>query len=169
MILFQAFYWDCPRVEGKEGNWWSFLKDKVSDLANIGITALWLPPSAKSSHIDSMGYAPYDYYDHGEFDQKGGIETWFGSTSELKALIQTAHDHGMLVVADAVLNHCDIGDAKEYHPILKKEMMTVSFSGTGPISIHANTQLPMPAPFMVILKDMISLTFAMTTPIHTLE
>lgn len=124
MILFQTFYWDCPKFEGKEGAWWSFLQGKISDLANIGITALWLPPSAKSSHIDSMGYAPYDYYDHGEFDQKGGVETWFGSTSELRSLVQTAHDHGMLVLGDAVLNHCDIGDEKEYHPMLNKEMMT---------------------------------------------
>jgi alpha-amylase len=26
-----------------------------------------------------MGYDPYDYYDLGEFDQKGGAPTWFGS------------------------------------------------------------------------------------------
>lgn len=124
MILFQAFYWDCPRAEVKEGEWWNYLKTKIPDLSDIGITALWLPPSAKSSHIDSMGYAPYDYYDHGEFDQKGGVKTWFGSTSELRALVQTAHDNMMIIVADAVLNHCDIGDTGEYHPILKKEMMT---------------------------------------------
>ncbi len=70
MILMQAFYWDCPRAEGKVGEWWNNLKSKVPALENVGITGLWLPPSAKSSHTDSMGYAPYDYYDHGEFDQK---------------------------------------------------------------------------------------------------
>lgn len=124
MILFQAFYWDCPQAEGKEGEWWQHIQTKVPELAKIGITGLWLPPSAKSSHIDSMGYAPYDYYDQGEFNQKGGVNTWFGSKADLCALIQTAHDNGMTVIADAVLNHCDSGDVKERNLLTDKEMMT---------------------------------------------
>jgi len=124
MRLMQTFYWDCPEAEGKAGQWWNHVQTKVPALAAIGITGLWLPPSGKSSHIDSMGYAPYDYYDHGEFEQKGGTKTWFGSKAELRALIQTAHDAGMTVLADAVLNHCDIGDAKELNPLTGKEMFT---------------------------------------------
>ena len=42
-----------------------------------------------------MGYDPYDYYDLGEFDQKGGAPTWFGSKSELLDLIQSAHALGL--------------------------------------------------------------------------
>ena len=87
MRLMQAFYWDCPQAEGKAGEWWRHLETHVASLARAGITGLWLPPSAKSSHADSMGYAPYDYYDQGEFDQKGGVKTWFGSVGELRALI----------------------------------------------------------------------------------
>ncbi len=124
MILMQAFYWDCPRTEEKEGTWWNHLRTTIPALAGIGITGLWLPPSAKSSHVDSMGYAPYDYYDHGEFNQKGGVKTWFGSTTELQTLIQTAHDQGMMVIADAVLNHCDIGDGKEVNPLAGRELTT---------------------------------------------
>ncbi|MBI3771805.1 MAG: DUF1939 domain-containing protein [Gammaproteobacteria bacterium] len=124
MRLMQTFYWDCPQAENKASEWWQYVQTKIADLAQIGITGLWLPPSAKSSHIDSMGYAPYDYYDHGEFDQKGGVKTWFGSKDELRALIQAAHDEGMSVIADAVLNHCDVGDAKELNPITGKEMKT---------------------------------------------
>ncbi|MCK9297005.1 MAG: DUF1939 domain-containing protein [Desulfobulbaceae bacterium] len=124
MILMQTFYWDCPRAEGKEGQWWNHLRTTLPALAKIGITALWLPPSAKSSHVDSMGYAPYDYYDQGEFNQKGGVKTWFGATAELRALTQAAHDQGMIVIADAVLNHCDIGDAKELNPLSGNELMT---------------------------------------------
>jgi len=120
----QTFYWDCPRAEGKEGQWWKHLQATLPALAKIGITALWLPPSAKSSHVDSMGYAPYDYYDQGEFNQKGGVGTWFGSTAELRALTRAAHDQGMIVLADAVLNHCDIGDAKEVNPLTGRELLT---------------------------------------------
>ncbi len=122
MRLFQAFYWDCPRYENKKGEWWNFLKKLLPGLADIGISGLWLPPSAKSSHIDSMGYAPYDYYDQGEFDQKGGVKTWFGSKDELRGLVAAAHDHGMTVIADAVLNHCDLGDELELNPLTGREM-----------------------------------------------
>ena len=117
MIIMQTFYWDCPKSENKENAWWNFVKNKLPELSNAGITTLWLPPSAKSSHIDSMGYAPYDYYDQGEFDQKGGKKTWFGSVQELKLLISAAHSASMTVIADAVLNHCDKGDAEETNPI----------------------------------------------------
>ncbi len=47
-----------------------------------------------------MGYDPYDYYDLGEIDRKGGKATWFGSKADLLDLIKTAHDHGMQVYAD---------------------------------------------------------------------
>lgn len=46
-----------------------------------GITALWLPPVSKSANLGgpSMGYDPYDYYDLGDFNQKGRVKTWFGN------------------------------------------------------------------------------------------
>ncbi len=122
MRVMQAFYWDCPGAENKAGEWWNYVRSKIPELASNGINVIWIPPAAKSSHIDSMGYAPYDYYDCGEFDQKGGIKTWFGSKDELNDLIKVAHDNNMRVLADAVLNHCDIGDQKEINPICKKEL-----------------------------------------------
>lgn len=124
MRMMQVFYWDCPRAEGKEGAWWLHVQARLDELAAMGVTSLWLPPSAKSSHVDSMGYAPYDYYDQGEFDQNGGVATWFGTRDELKGLIRAAHDRGISVIADAVLNHCDIGDTFEYHPLLNKQTKT---------------------------------------------
>jgi alpha-amylase len=131
MRLMQAFYWDCPAAENKAGQWWQHLATQLPQLAQIGVTAVWLPPSAKSSHIDSMGYAPYDYYDHGEFDQKGGVKTWFGSVAELRALTEAAHDNGMQVIADAVLNHCDIGDHKELNPLTNKEKFSKYIPASG--------------------------------------
>ncbi len=52
-------------------------------IAEAGFTALWLPPANKAAGWKSMGYDPYDFYDLGEFDQKGGVPTWFGSKAEL--------------------------------------------------------------------------------------
>ena len=67
-----------------------FIKSKLPLIAQAGFTALWLPPANKAAGWKSMGYDPYDYYDLGEFDQKGGMPTWFGSKAELLDLIESA-------------------------------------------------------------------------------
>jgi alpha-amylase len=72
-----------------------------------------------------MGYDPYDFYDLGEFDQKGTIPTWFGTRAELEALIANAHKHGLSVVADMVLNHNSGADAQEINPITNQARWTV--------------------------------------------
>ena len=111
----QAFYWDCPKLEAKEFEWWNHLNEKITSLSETGFTALWLPPACKAANMGgmSMGYDPYDYYDLGDIDQKGSEKTWFGSSVELQRLIQTAHAHQMQVYADLVLNHTNGADEEE--------------------------------------------------------
>jgi alpha-amylase len=117
--MMQAFYWDCPREEGLEFGWWNHVRDKIPTLAQIGFDTLWLPPAHKAANLagPSMGYDPYDYYDLGEFDQKGTIPTWFGSRQDLLGLIQVAHAHDMAVLADLVINHNSGADASEINGI----------------------------------------------------
>ena len=116
-VLLQAFYWDCPRIEGKERGWWRYVAEKTPSLHDAGFTALWLPPISKAAEASSMGYDPYDYYDLGDLDQKGATETWFGSKGDLLDLIRAAHDRGMSVYADLVFNHNSGADAQEVNPI----------------------------------------------------
>jgi alpha-amylase len=123
-VIMQSFYWDCPRNEGQEGTWWTFLSGKITNLANVGFTALWLPPASKAAEVQSMGYDPYDYYDLGDFNQKGGTKTWFGNKIELVSLISKAHSAGMQVYADVVINHNSGGDATEQNPIDGKTRWT---------------------------------------------
>lgn len=145
-ILLQAFYWDCPKHEGQEFTWWNFVKEKISSLKNTGFTALWLPPASKAANLDgmSMGYDPYDFYDLGEFEQKGSVKTWFGSKQELIELIDTIHDNKMQVYADFVLNHNNGGDEKETNPIDKKVSgqnlirQVKNSKGTGNVSIQVH-------------------------------
>ena len=115
--ILQAFYWDCPKAENREHQWWVLIKSKLPSIAQAGFTALWLPPANKAAGWKSMGYDPYDYYDLGEFDQKGGVPTWFGSKAELLALIQSAQAQGLQVYADLVFNHNSGADAQELNPI----------------------------------------------------
>lgn len=126
-VLMQAFYWYCPRDDGKEYQWWNHVRDQVPALARAGFTSLWLPPIHKAAnlHGPSMGYDPYDYYDIGEFDQKGSVPTWFGAKAELLELIGAAHSHGLTLLADVVMNHNAGGDAQELNPVTGEKRWTL--------------------------------------------
>lgn len=118
-VIMQAFYMDCPKLEGKEFEWWNFLKEKTAALSQAGFTALWLPPACKAANIGgmSMGYDPYDYYDLGDLDQRDSVKTWFGNGVELQELIKEAHANNMQVYADLVLNHTSGADEEELNEL----------------------------------------------------
>ena len=101
-IIMQYFEWymDCKQ------NLWNEISEKAKELADIGITALWLPPAYKGfGGKDEVGYAVYDVYDLGEFDQKGTIKTKYGSKDEYLNCIMTLKQNGIESYADIVLNH----------------------------------------------------------------
>ena len=125
-VMMQAFFWDCPRAARQEFQWWNHVRGHVAALAEAGFGALWLPPVHKAANSGgpSMGYDPYDYYDLGEFDQKGSVNTWFGSKEELLALIGAVHANGMEVIADFVVNRCSGADAQELNPITGEQRWT---------------------------------------------
>lgn len=111
-VMMQAFYWDVPAG----GNWYNTLESKMAEWDAAGISAIWLPPVSKAMNGPySMGYDPADYFDLGEYDQNGSVETRFGSKAELINLINSAHNYDIEVYADIVLNHNSGGDL-EYNP-----------------------------------------------------
>jgi alpha-amylase len=118
-VLLQCFYYNCPQRQNREFEWWNYINEKLPQIAADGFSALWLPPAGKGANIFgmSMGYDPYDYYDLGEFDQRGGIKTWFGSRQELESLISNSHDKGLQVYADFVFNHNSGADETEVNPL----------------------------------------------------
>lgn len=119
-VMMQGFYWDVPAG----GNWWDTLESKMADWSSAGITAVWLPPASKAQNGPySMGYDPFDYFDLGEYNQQGSTETRFGSRTELEDLITEAHNNGIEVYADIVLNHNSGGDY-EYNPYTQDSTWT---------------------------------------------
>lgn len=109
-IMMQFFHW----YSWADGNLWNYLKQEAPKLAELGVTAVWLPPACKGSlGMESRGYDLYDLYDLGEFDQKGSVETRYGSKQEYLDCIKTLQEHGITAIADIVLNHKSGGDETE--------------------------------------------------------
>ncbi|MCP4326651.1 MAG: alpha-amylase [Alteromonadales bacterium] len=125
-VMLQGFYWDVPVDEAnKNGSWWDNLADKAPALGAAGFSGIWVPPPSKGNWgIIDMGYGIYDHYDLGEYDQKGSIETRFGSKVELQAMILSMHDNNIEVYADVVLNHIySNDDDSEANPSVKDYVM----------------------------------------------
>lgn len=108
--MMQYFEWDLENT----GNHWNLVAEQADDLAEAGFTALWLPPAYKAEGQNNVGYAPYDLYDLGEFDQKGTVRTKYGTKNEYLNAINVLHANGIQVYADIVLNHKAGADECEY-------------------------------------------------------
>lgn len=123
-VMMQAFYWDVPAG----GNWWNTVSSKVTAWGNAGIGSIWLPPASKAQNgAFSMGYDPTDYFDFGDYNQNGSIETRFGSKTELVNLITAAHNENIKVYADIVINH-NSGGQSEANPFTGTNTWT-NFTG----------------------------------------
>lgn len=114
-VMMQAFEWYLPA----DGNYYNDLKEKVAELKNSGIDSVWLPPVYKATGQDDVGYGVYDLFDLGEFDQKGGVRTKYGTLDELRELIEELHNNDILVYADVVLNHKAAADFTEEFEVVK--------------------------------------------------
>ncbi len=110
-VMMQFFEWYLPC----DHSLWNRLSSGEADnLAAAGVTALWLPPATKGAFGDQgTGYAVYDLYDLGEFDQKGSIPTKYGTKDEYIRAVQACHAAGIKVYADVVLNHKIGADGSE--------------------------------------------------------
>lgn len=108
-VLLQGFEWNCP----PDGKHYQRLLKALPGLNACGIDNIWLPPGCKASSQQGNGYDVYDLYDLGEFDQKGGVRTKWGSKEELMTLSNKAQELGVGLYWDAVLNHKAGADKKE--------------------------------------------------------
>ncbi|MEM6612501.1 MAG: alpha-amylase [Cyanobacteria bacterium P01_C01_bin.72] len=101
-VMMQYFHWYIT----PEQNLWQEVANNAQDLAQAGITALWLPPAYKGmGGKNDVGYAVYDLYDLGEFNQRGSIRTKYGSKEEYIRAIENLQNVQIQVYGDGVLNH----------------------------------------------------------------
>jgi glycosidase len=71
---------------------------RLDELAELGVTVLWLSPVTVASEGD-FGYAVTDHF---------AVREDFGGDQALRELVDAAHQHGMRVIMDFVANHTAI-------------------------------------------------------------
>lgn len=69
--------------------------EKLDYLADLGVNLLWICPFLKSP-MDDNGYDISDYYQ---------VDPCYGTNEDLKKLLDEAHQRGMHVLMDFVMNH----------------------------------------------------------------
>ena len=89
-VMLQGFYWDSFKETR-----WTKLQKQAPDY-NGYFSLVWLPQSGKTNGAQSMGYDPYYFFNH---------NSSFGTTDELRSLINTFRANNIGAIADVVINH----------------------------------------------------------------
>lgn len=81
------------------------LSTKIGYLKRLGVTALWVSPIFKQVAFQESyhGYGIQNFLD---------VDPHFGTREDLKELVETAHQNGIYVILDIILNH--VGDVFTY-------------------------------------------------------
>lgn len=116
---------DFEKSAAFQGGDFQGITDKINDgyFNDLGVNAIWLSAPYEQVHGYVLGgngdptyphYAYHGYYvlDYTESDKN------FGSKEEFKTMVDTAHEHGIRIVLDIVMNHSgyqSIYDMDEYN------------------------------------------------------
>lgn len=124
---------------------WNEALNEAENLRELGITALWLPPAYKGiGGIYDVGYGAYDLYDLGEFNQKGTVETKYGSKDEYLQAIKKLKENNIQCYADIVVNHKMGGDDVEEVEASEEEFFNRNIPVSGAKIIKAWTRFNFP-------------------------
>ncbi|MFM8359242.1 MAG: alpha-amylase family glycosyl hydrolase, partial [Verrucomicrobiota bacterium] len=104
-VLLQGFWWNFWN-NNHPGSWADYLAHLAPRLRDLGIEAIWIPPTVKNQNaLNSVGYAPFDHYDLGDKWQGGSTRTRFGTKDEYLRAVAVLQANGIAVIQDVVLNH----------------------------------------------------------------
>jgi 1,4-alpha-glucan branching enzyme len=91
LVIYELYIEDFAPGEGFAG-----IIDRLDYIADLGVNAIEPMPWHPWPGDESWGYNPAFHL---------AVEQLYGTPEELKALIDAAHNHGMAVIIDMVLNH----------------------------------------------------------------
>lgn len=140
LTIMQYFEWYLP----DDGEHWNRLKDDAQKIKDKGFDAVWLPPPTKADSTADPGYAVYDVYDLGEFDQKGDVRTKYGTREQLEAAIAACKEANLLVYIDLVMNHKAAGDETETFKVIEVDQEDREKDISEPFDIEGYTRFFFP-------------------------
>ena len=87
---------DCGSLSGYCGGTFKGVVSQLDYIAGMGFDAIWISPIPANSENGYHGYWATDF---------NAINEKFGSSEDLKALVDAAHEKDMYVMLDVVPNH----------------------------------------------------------------
>jgi glycosidase len=103
---------DDPNFFKFQGGKFSGVKQRLSYIKSLGAGAIWLSPVLKNLPFDQGSYHGYGIHDFLRA-QPLFADNPAGADDELRALVDAAHQAGLYVIFDIVLNH--VGDVFAYN------------------------------------------------------
>src|SRR5215472_17431839 len=107
-IITDRFFDGDPSNNNAEGNYdpsgrrsvhggdFKGIEQKLDYIKALGATAIWISPIVLNARGAFHGYAGIDFYK---------VAPHWGSLADLKHMIRAAHDRGILVIDDIIVNH----------------------------------------------------------------
>ena len=117
---------DCGKFYGGDI---AGLTKKLDYLKDLGINAIWLTAPYEQIHgfcIGGGGFFHYPYHGYYAMDYTN-MDANMGTKEEFKTFVDTAHEKGIRVVMDVVMNHPGyntLEDAKHLYPGILKDTFT---------------------------------------------
>jgi len=141
-----AVHEDLHPLANYMGGDWAGIRKKIEEgyFTKLGVSTIWIAPvmsNTQEVHKDSV--PPHRWFTsyHGYWpDSLTETNAQFGSMDDLKALVKTAHEHGIAVLMDYVANHMYID-----HPVLKEhpEYIVDAYTPSGELNIRKFDEFPL--------------------------
>ena len=126
------------------GTWhggdWKGLTEKLDYIRDLGVTAIWISPIVEQVHGWAAGgmngeFKHYGYHGYWALDFTT-LDANLGGEDELEALVDGAHQRGMRVLVDVVMNHPGYATGDDLYHYLKE--VFVDQTGAAWLNYDAN-------------------------------
>jgi len=104
--------YDDPNYSQYQGGKFAGVQAQLQYIKNLGAGAIWLSPVLKNLPFDAGSYHGYGIHDFLRAEPKFAVNP-ANADDELRALVDAAHQAGLYVIFDIVLNH--VGDVFAYN------------------------------------------------------
>jgi len=95
---------DNPNYSGYQGGKYSGVRQQLSYIKQLGAGAIWLSPPLENMPFDTDSYHGYGIHDFLRAERRFA-DNPDAADDELRALVDAAHQAGLYVIFDIVLNH----------------------------------------------------------------